>query len=156
MNDASTTTLTGAEAVAAAFSDAGMPAICGVPGGGSSLDLLAAAKRHGIPFLLARQETAAAIMAGTLAELTRKPVGVLTTRGPGVSNAANGIANCDLERAPVVLVADGFGAKEAAFATHQRFDQAAMMAPVARAALSARDVPAGAAAIRAVTATLGA
>jgi acetolactate synthase-1/2/3 large subunit len=156
MTDAITETLTGAEAVAAAFADAGVPAICGVPGGGSSLDLLAAAKRHGIPFLLARQETAAAIMAGTIAELTRKPVGVLTTRGPGVSNAANGIANCDLERAPVVLVGDGFGAKEAAFATHQRFDQAAMMRPVTRAALSARELPAGVAAARALEASLGA
>ena len=34
---------TGAEAMLANFADAGMPAIFGVPGGGSSLDLIAAA-----------------------------------------------------------------------------------------------------------------
>lgn len=124
---------TGAEAMLASFADAGMPAIFGVPGGGSSLDLIAAAKARGIPFLLARTENGAGIMASALAELTHKPVGLLTTRGPGVSNAANGMANASLERAPVILVADGFAARESRYVTHQLFDQAAMMAPVTRA-----------------------
>ncbi len=110
-----------------------MPAIFGVPGGGSSLDLLAAARAQGIPFHLARTEVGAGIMALTLAELTRRPVGVLVTRGPGVAAAANGLANASLERAPVVLVADALGEAERRFATHQRFDQGAMAAPLTRA-----------------------
>ncbi|UPY38491.1 thiamine pyrophosphate-dependent enzyme [Sediminicoccus sp. KRV36] len=124
---------TGAEAMVQSFAEAGMPAIFGVPGGGSSLDLIAAAKVAGIPFLLTRTENGAGIMASALAELTHKPVGLLTTRGPGVSNAANGMANAALERAPVILVADGFAARESRYVTHQLFDQAAMMAPVTRA-----------------------
>lgn len=124
---------TGAEAMVRSFAEAGMPAIFGVPGGGSSLDLIAAAKAEGIAFVLARTETGAGIMASALAELTHKPVGLLTTRGPGVSNAANGMANASLERAPVILVADGFAARESQYVTHQLFDQAAMMAPVTRA-----------------------
>jgi acetolactate synthase-1/2/3 large subunit len=154
--DAAAATMTGAEAVIAAFVDAGMPAIFGVPGGGSSLDLIAAAKRAGLPFVLARTETGAAIMASALAELTGRPVGLLTTRGPGVSNAANGIANASLERAPVIMIADGFGVAEARYATHQLFDQRAMLAPVTRAALSAREAGAGAAAAAALQAALGA
>ncbi|WP_207536769.1 thiamine pyrophosphate-binding protein [Sabulicella rubraurantiaca] len=146
--------MNGAEAVAVAFAAAGMPAIFGVPGGGSSLDLIAAAKARGIPFHLARTESGAGIMALTLAELSHRPVGVLVTRGPGVSNAANGIADASLERAPVVLVADGFGKAEARFATHQLFDQAAMMAPVTRAQQRSQDVPAGAAAVEALSAAL--
>lgn len=148
--------VTGAEAVIAGFAAAGMPAIFGVPGGGSSLDLLAAAKKAGIPFVLARTENGAGIMASALAELTHRPVGLLTTRGPGVSNAANGMANASLERAPVILIADGFGAKEAAFATHQLFDQAAMMAPVTRAQRRTAEVPAGLAVVEALHAALDA
>ncbi|MDB5415957.1 MAG: acetolactate synthase [Rubritepida sp.] len=136
---------TGADAVAQSFAEAGMPAIFGVPGGGSSLDLIASAKAAGIPFILTRTENGAGIMAAALAELTHRPVGLLTTRGPGVSNAANGMANADLERAPVILVADGFGAREAAIATHQLFDQAAMMAPVTRAQRRATGHPGAAA-----------
>ncbi|MBX9751724.1 MAG: hypothetical protein K5Q68_19195 [Roseococcus sp.] len=124
---------TGAEAMVQSFAEAGMPAIFGVPGGGSSLDLIAAAKAQGIPFILTRTENGAGIMASALAELTHKPVGLLTTRGPGVSNAANGMANAALERAPVILVADGFAVRESRYVTHQLFDQAAMMAPVTRA-----------------------
>ncbi|WP_421995623.1 thiamine pyrophosphate-binding protein [Roseococcus sp.] len=136
---------TGADAVVQSFAEAQMPAIFGVPGGGSSLDLIASAKAAGIPFVLSRTENGAGIMAAALAEMTHKPVGVLVTRGPGVSNAANGIANADLERAPIILIADGFGAREAAIATHQLFDQAAMMAPVTRAQRRAAGHPGAAA-----------
>lgn len=153
---APTGTMTGAEAIIAAFAAAGVPAIFGVPGGGSSLDLLAAARRAGIPFLLARTETGAGIMAAALAEITQRPVALLTTRGPGVSNAANAIANAALERAPVILVADGFGTAEARYATHQRFDQAALLAPVTRARLHAGEAGPAAAAIAALRAALGA
>jgi len=150
------TRLTGAESVMGCLAEAGMPALFGVPGGGSSLDLIAAAKRQGIPFVLARTEGGAGIMAAALAELTHRPVGLLTTRGPGVSNAANAIANAALERAPVILLADGFPAGEAGFTTHQWFDQAAMLAPVTRAQQSARTSPPGEAALAALAAALGA
>lgn len=148
--------LTGAQSVMACCAAAGMPAIFGVPGGGSSLDLIAAAKRQGIPFVLARTEGGAGIMAAALAELTHRPVGLLTTRGPGVSNAANAMANAALERAPVILFADGFPAAEARFTTHQWFDQAAMMAPVTSARLRAQEVPAGEATCAALQAALAA
>ncbi|WP_424812190.1 thiamine pyrophosphate-binding protein [Roseococcus sp. YIM B11640] len=136
---------TGADTLARSFREAGMPAIFGVPGGGSSLDLISSAKAAGIPFILARTENGAGIMASAAAELTQRPTGLLTTRGPGVSNAANGMANADLERAPVILIADGFGTREAAIATHQLFDQTAMMAPVTRAQRGVAGHPAAAA-----------
>ncbi len=133
--------MNGAEVIMAALKQAGARCMFGVPGGGSSLDLMAAAKAEGIAFHLARTETGAAIMAGAMAELTRAPCPVLTTRGPGVSSAANGMANASLERAPVIHLADGFTAKEGSFATHQVFDHAAMLRPVTRAQLRADAVP---------------
>lgn len=126
--------VSGAEAVAQALQAAGVTRIFGVPGGGSSLDLIATAKARGMEFVLARQETAALIMAAATAELSGRPGAALVTRGPGVGNAANGVAHASLDRAPVLLVADGFTAAERAYANHQWFDHAAMLAPVTKGA----------------------
>src|SRR3954463_10074532 len=128
---------TGAETVAEALRAAGVPRLYGVPGGGSSLDLIEAAAARGIPFVLARQETAARLMAATEAELSHRPGAVLVTRGPGVGNAANGIAQASLDRAPLLLLADGFTGAERAYANHQFFDHAGMLAPVTKAAAKA-------------------
>src|SRR4051812_10085536 len=124
---------TGAEAVAEALRAVGVPRLYGVPGGGSSLDLIEAAAARGIPFVLARQETAAVIMAATEAELSHRPRAGLVTRGPGVGNAANGIAQASLDRAPLLLLADGFTGAERAYANHQFFNHAGMLAPVTKA-----------------------
>jgi acetolactate synthase-1/2/3 large subunit len=73
-----------------------------------------------------------------------------------VGNAANGMAHAALDRAPVVLVADGFAPAERAFATHQYFDHAAMLAPVTKAQLSVGQMAAGDAAARALGAVMAA
>jgi acetolactate synthase-1/2/3 large subunit len=126
-----------AEATLAELARRGTRRIWGVPGGGSSLDLIAGAERFGIAFVLARHEGAAAMAAIADAELTGAPGVVLTTKGPGVANALNGLACASLERAPVVLVSDGFTEKQLGWVTHQVFDQraasAAFVAGYARA-----------------------
>ena len=48
----------------------GVSRIFGIPGGGSSLDVIDAAERIGITFVLARSETAAVMMAAATTELT--------------------------------------------------------------------------------------
>ncbi len=97
-----------AGAVTAALAARGTRCIWGVPGGGSSLDLIRAAGDAGLRFVLCRHEGSAAMMAVADAELTGAPGAVLTTKGPGLSNAANGISCATLERAPVLLLTDGF------------------------------------------------
>ncbi|MBR0653464.1 thiamine pyrophosphate-dependent enzyme [Plastoroseomonas arctica] len=139
------TAMTAADVLAAAFARAGVQRIFGVPGGGSSLDLIAAARRVGIGFVLARHEFAAGVMASVTAELSGAPGVALCTRGPGVGNMANAMANAALERSPLVLVADGFAPAERAFATHQYFDHAAMLAPVVKVAFDVGASGAGAA-----------
>ncbi|MGZ0247043.1 MAG: thiamine pyrophosphate-binding protein, partial [Alphaproteobacteria bacterium] len=59
-----------AGAIAATLSSRGVKRIFGVPGGGSSLDLIDAAAQERIEFILCRNETAAAIMAAVTGELT--------------------------------------------------------------------------------------
>jgi acetolactate synthase-1/2/3 large subunit len=110
----------------------GVKRIFGVPGGGSSLDVIRAASARDIPFVLARHETAAAIMALATGEIDGAPGVVLTTIGPGVANAVNGLACATLDRAPLCLVSDGHSPQLARFVTHQVFDQAALSAPVVK------------------------
>jgi acetolactate synthase-1/2/3 large subunit len=126
--------VTAAEELARWFAAQGVTRLFGVPGGGSSLDVIEAAARLGIPFTLARAESAAVIMAATMAEITGQPGAVLVTRGPGLAAALNGLAHAALDRAPVLLISDGFTEAQRGFVTHQVLDQAGLAGPVVRAA----------------------
>lgn len=103
-----------------------------MPGGGSSLDLIDAAARQGIEFVLCRTETAAALMAAVTGELTGIPGVVLTGIGPGAASVVNGIAYASLERAPVIVFTDTHEAAAIA-PPHQIFDQQALFAPITKA-----------------------
>src|SRR5262249_22695172 len=58
--------------------DAGVVSLFGVPGGGSNLDLIAAAGRAGLRFVLTTTETGGAIAAIAPAEITGRPGACLT------------------------------------------------------------------------------
>jgi acetolactate synthase I/II/III large subunit len=122
-----------AEIIARVFRDHGVNRVFGVPGGGCSLDLIAAFEKVGIRYVLARTETAATIMAAATAEATGTFGVVMTTQGPGVASAVNGIAQASLDRAPVILIGDGWTEKQASFDTHQVFDQKAVLEPLVKA-----------------------
>ncbi len=123
-----------AQQVAAALARRGVKRMFGVPGGGSSLDLIEAAAALGIDFVLTRAETAALMMAAVTGELSGTPGVALTTKGPGTANGVNGFAYAAIDRAPLVLMTDGFTPAETAFVTHQVFDQQALLAPLAKGA----------------------
>ncbi|MBL6455590.1 thiamine pyrophosphate-binding protein [Belnapia sp. T6] len=120
------------QALAERLAARGVRRFFGVPGGDCSLDLIEAAARCGIEFVVTRTETAAAIMAAATAQLTGAPGVLMTTRGPGLANAVNGIAAAALDRAPLLVLADGHEPQQE-HASHQRFDQAALMRPLVKA-----------------------
>ncbi|WP_077000857.1 thiamine pyrophosphate-binding protein [Variovorax sp. KK3] len=126
--------LSGAQALVAQFAARGVKRIYGVPGGDCSLDIIAAAHEAGIAFVLARTESAAAMMAAAEAELTDSLGVLLTTRGPGLANGVNGVACAMLDRCGIVVISDGYE-NEQAFVSHQRFDQQRMLEPVTKGAL---------------------
>ena len=111
----------------------GVKKIFGLPGGGSSLDVIAAASDQQIEFILTKTENAAVMMAGALSETTGVPGVALMTKGPGLTNSANGVAYASLDRAPVVVLTDGFTPKQLSYITHQVFDQKAVLAPIVKA-----------------------
>ena len=135
MDDASIDTATApvAERLLQALARRGTRRIWGVPGGGSSLDLIRGCEAAGMAFVLCRHEGSAAMMAVADAELTGAPGVVLTTKGPGLFNAMNGAACATAERAPVLLVTDGFTEAQTRWITHQVFDQRLATAAVVKA-----------------------
>lgn len=96
------------EAIVARLAEKGVRFIFGVPGGECNLDFIAAAEKQGMRFILTRTETSAAMMACVTAEITGAPGVAMTTRGPGLAAAANGVAYSDLDRAAMLLIADGY------------------------------------------------
>jgi acetolactate synthase-1/2/3 large subunit len=121
-----------ADRIVARLREAGTPALCGVPGGGGNLDLIEAARRAGLPFVLTSTETGAAIAAIAQAEILHTPAACLTTLGPGAASVVNGVACAFLERAPLMVFTDSnpLGAK-GQFA-HQQVDHVALMTPITK------------------------
>ncbi|HEX2175649.1 MAG TPA: thiamine pyrophosphate-binding protein [Nocardioidaceae bacterium] len=139
---------------------AGVRKMFGMPGGGPNLDMIGCAEEAGIDFVLAHGETAACIMAGTYGRLTRTPGVAVVTRGPGMTSAANGLAQATLDRSPLLLISDSVSEADAGRVAHQRLDQVEAAAPLTKwsGRLGARDAEgvAYAAATLAATAPAGA
>ena len=114
----------------------GTPRLFGVPGGGSSLDIMDAARAAGLPFVLTHGETAACIMAAVTGELVGAPGAALAGLGPGAASAVNGVAHAWLDRSPMLLFTDRHPAAALAYATHQAIEHGAMLAPVTKASLA--------------------
>src|SRR5262249_7082641 len=119
-----------AAAVAGGLRQAGVHRLFGVPGGGANIDLIEAAAGLGIGFTLAHTESAACIMASTFGRLTGTAGAAVVTRGPGLTSAANGLAQATLDRSPLLLLADGVPHAEAHRAAHERLDQVRTPAPL--------------------------
>jgi acetolactate synthase-1/2/3 large subunit len=115
---------------------AGVQRIFGVPGGGSNLELLEAARAAGLPFVLCHQESSACVMAAVTGELTGAPGAVLSTLGPGVSASATGLAHAFLDRSPLIYLSDRHPSAALAFTTHQAFDHAAFLTPIVKGSVT--------------------
>ncbi|MFN0043538.1 MAG: thiamine pyrophosphate-binding protein [Alphaproteobacteria bacterium] len=135
--------MTVADAIIEALAQAGVRRIFGIPGGGSSLDIIEAGAKRGIDFVLARTETSAALMAAATAEITGIPGVIITGLGPGAANATNGIAYAQLDRAPLLVITDRFDDAES-FVSHQAVDHGKLFAEVVKGSriLRAGDGPA--------------
>lgn len=111
---------------------AGVSRLFGVPGGGTSLDLMVAAKAAGLDVVITAREDAAVIMAGVSGILAETPGVAFATRGPGLASAINGVAAATLDRFPALLVAEIAAPAEYQYVSHQFIDQAAMVKPLMR------------------------
>jgi acetolactate synthase-1/2/3 large subunit len=121
-----------ADVVAATLKDAGIEYIFGVPGSLSSVELIQAAGKAGLRYILCSNESSAAAMAGVYGVMKNRPGVVSTGVGPGAAAAVHGAVHLQLERAPVLLLTDRFTDAEYLRLPRQRVDQPAMFGPVTK------------------------
>ena len=81
----------------------GVERIFGVPGE-ENADLMLSLEDSRIDFILRRHEQAAAFMADAYGRLTGKAGVCLSTLGPGATNLVTGLADANMDRAPVVAI----------------------------------------------------
>jgi len=136
--------------------EAGVRGLFGMPGGGSNLDLLEAAARADLPFVLTHTETAGALMACAQAEITGAPGACLATLGPGVASLVNGVAHARLDRVPLLVVTDGMPVTARRIYDHQTLDHTALLAPLVKRTVLVDPREGGRGAAEAIDAALGA
>ncbi|MDO8581501.1 MAG: thiamine pyrophosphate-binding protein, partial [bacterium] len=87
-----------------ALANEGVETIYGVPGEENIDFLEAVRKSRRIRFIPTRHEQSAAFMADVYGRLTGKAGVCLATLGPGATNLVTGIADANLDRAPLVAI----------------------------------------------------
>ncbi len=121
-----------ADLVAQTLAAHGISLAFGMPGG-EVVTLVDALGEAGIRFVLARQETSAAIMAAGSHASNGAPGLLVTTVGPGLANAVNGIADAAQERVPLIVMSGVVDHVHRARYTHQVFDHTKLLAPLVKA-----------------------
>jgi acetolactate synthase-1/2/3 large subunit len=124
-----------AEVLARTLREAGITRMFGLPGG-EVLDLIEAARREGIEFLLTRHEAAASFMADVTGQIQRRPGVCVATLGPGAVNMTLGVANAFLDRSPLLAITATLAHRNAGIATHQDLDLNALYRPITKLTLT--------------------
>jgi acetolactate synthase-1/2/3 large subunit len=138
-----------ADIVAGTLANFGARQAFGMPGG-EVVTLIDALNLAGVDFTLTRHETGAAIMAAGYATATGRPGVIVTTLGPGLINAVNGVADASQEHVPLIVLAGVVDHAVRGRYTHQILDQKAVLGPLVKACFEVEAIGAGAVVARAV------
>jgi LDH2 family malate/lactate/ureidoglycolate dehydrogenase/thiamine pyrophosphate-dependent acetolactate synthase large subunit-like protein len=120
-----------ADRIAATLGAYGCRHAVGIPGN-DVLETIRACEDHGIRFTLAKSEPSAAFMADAIYQITGAPVALIPALGPGIANAASGIAGALMERSALIVLTGGIAAAQDGLYTHQMFDHIALAAPITK------------------------
>jgi len=127
---------TTAQLLADALHAAGIDLVFGMPGG-EVVAVLEAMRQRGIRFELMHHETSAVFAADAYARSSGGIGCVLTTLGPGATNAVAGVAHAWLDRAPVVIITAQKPDDLLPDYTHQVVDLHAIFAPITKRTVAA-------------------
>jgi acetolactate synthase-1/2/3 large subunit len=116
----------------------GVTHIFGVPGE-ENADLMISLLDSKIEFVLCRHEQAAAFIADVYGRLTGKAGVCLATLGPGATNLVTGLADANMDRAPVVAIIGQGSTQRLHKESHQNMDAIAMVQPISKWAHSIVD-----------------
>jgi acetolactate synthase-1/2/3 large subunit len=105
--------------------------IFGVPGE-ENAHFMMALEDSPIKFILCRHEQGAAFMADVYGRLTGKPGVCLGTLGPGATNLVTGVADGNMDRAPMVVITGQVDSRRQHKESHQNMDVVSMFKPITK------------------------
>ena len=115
----------------------GVPLILGVPGE-ENADVMLSLEGSSVRFINTRHEQGAAFAASVYGRLTGSPAGCLGTLGPGATNMVTGVADANMDHAPLLVLTGQGSTDRLAKESHQIMDVVAMYEPVTKWATSIR------------------
>ncbi len=110
----------------------GIEYIFGVPGEENADFMLSLEASDSIRFVLCRHEQGAAFMAEIYGRLTGTPAACLSTLGPGATNLITGVADANMDRAPMLVLTGQGSTKRLHKESHQIMDVVKMFEPVTK------------------------
>jgi acetolactate synthase-1/2/3 large subunit len=120
-----------AELLVKCLENEGVEYIFGLPGE-ENMAVLNALEGSSIRFITTRHEQGAAFMADVYGRLTGKPGVCLSTLGPGATNLMTGVADANLDCAPLIAITGQVGTDRMHSNSHQYLDLVAMFEPVTK------------------------
>ncbi|MCO6437724.1 MAG: acetolactate synthase large subunit [Phycisphaerae bacterium] len=107
------------------------PFLFGLPGE-ENMDVLDALLDSSLRFVQTRHEQGAAFMADVQGRLTGRASVCLATLGPGATNLVTGVADANMDRAPLVAVTGQGGISRLHKESHQAMDLVALFRPMTK------------------------
>ncbi len=110
----------------------GIEYIFGVPGEENADFMISLEKSEKIKFILTRHEQGAAFMAEIYGRLTGNAAGCLGTLGPGATNLITGVADSNMDHAPMLALTGQGSSQRLHKESHQIMDVVKMFEPVTK------------------------
>ena len=110
----------------------GVEYVFGVPGEENADFMISLAASERIRFILTRHEQGAAFMAEAYGRLTGHPAACLGTLGPGATNLITGVADANMDRAPLIVLTGQGATSRLHKESHQIMDVVEMFSPVTK------------------------
>lgn len=110
----------------------GIEYIFGVPGEENADFMMSLEKSSKIKFILTRHEQGAAFMAEIYGRLTGNAAGCLGTLGPGATNLITGVADSNMDRAPMLALTGQGSSQRRHKESHQIMNVVKMFEPVTK------------------------
>jgi acetolactate synthase-1/2/3 large subunit len=112
--------------------------VFGIPGE-ENLDMMDVLLERSIRFITTRHEQGAAFMADVYGRLTGRAGVCLSTLGPGATNLVTGVADANMDGAPVVAIAGQAATTRMHKESHQHLDLVSLFAPITQYSVQIRE-----------------
>jgi acetolactate synthase-1/2/3 large subunit len=113
------------------FENEGVDRIFGIPGE-ENIDVMDVLLDSSIEFITTRHEQGAAFMADVHGRLTGRAGVCLATLGPGATNLVTGVADANMDRAPLVAIAGQAATTRMHKESHQHLDLVNLFRPITK------------------------